>query len=394
MIQKTNRLRTCSEPQDVACAKCSKVICLKCLNSPVNHVLGEQTSVVFLKDNGKAAQLDREDIEKIDAAGYQVAAQLDSAVSRIESEVKKLNATMSGLQKDIDRHKADLSSARREGLKRGDGIQSGSKIFRLENQVQAASAAVSEIQKLSNDARSEMDELRPELQATRNEFRRLENTLSDLQQELAYAKKASQGSLDTLESTSKEMTSLRADLAQLRRAMEQDRSKRLVSANPQLNLTELDILSSNITKIGTRASQIESLQKEFDLFKRGSIIGIKITDLSSTRNRFSKPSIEAMTGGQDQGQPINILSNTTAPPSPTIAPRSRKRNVNERHPQNVYQRLLGMFKPPNSLGQLQAPSTAGMSRNQSPPGVATTMVNSSTNGNAEDPGWQDASPLY
>ncbi|OHE93621.1 hypothetical protein CORC01_11120 [Colletotrichum orchidophilum] len=317
------------ELQDVSCVKCDNVIGLKCLSSPVNHVLCDsqillrQTSVVFLKKNGKPIELDvrrklklrddsrtgscstnahfnsdyrqepgfenghrssnsenidllrlradldtqRENIERIDTAGFQVISQFDGAVSRIEKEIAKLRSTMDQLQKDIDLHRADLKCLKSEGSSGTHPMQNSPKVSRLESQVRTASAAISEMQKLSEDFRKEHDGSRRELQTTREDLRRLESATLGLQLTVTSVTETAKESLEMARDSAKETASLRTELTQLRRIMEQDRKNNLGLSKQQIPSRELDILTSNITKIGTRANQVETLQMEFDLFK-------------------------------------------------------------------------------------------------------------------------------
>ena len=54
---------------------------------------------------------------------------------------------------------------------------------------------------------------------------------------------------------------------QLRNELGREPAQVTARSDPGFSAHELDILTSNISKIGNRASQIESLQMEFELFK-------------------------------------------------------------------------------------------------------------------------------
>ncbi|KAI3527041.1 uncharacterized protein CCOS01_15809 [Colletotrichum costaricense] len=188
------------ELQDVACAKCDNVIGLMCLSSPVNHVLHDsqillrKTTIVFLKKNGKPVELDVRHELKLrndsrpgsypandhfnpdsDTAGFQVVSQFDSAVSRIEKEMAKLNSTLGQLQSDFDLHKADLKSVKIQVSSGEFSTQNSFKLSRLESQVRTANAAISEMKKLSEEVNREDVELRNDLLISREDYKQLEN---------------------------------------------------------------------------------------------------------------------------------------------------------------------------------------------------------------------------
>ncbi|KAF4832668.1 hypothetical protein CGCSCA4_v013530 [Colletotrichum siamense] len=155
------------ELKDIACAKCQQVIGIKCLSSPVNHVFDDsqillrQNSVLFLDRKSNPSELrvrrtldlrspeasrpgychdsglsdghasiasesidlldiqadletQREDIERIDTAGYQVVSQFNDTITRIDREVKKLNGAMMNLRRDIDNHAADMFTVKKD----------------------------------------------------------------------------------------------------------------------------------------------------------------------------------------------------------------------------------------------------------------------------------------
>ncbi|KAJ3945765.1 uncharacterized protein N0V96_004105 [Colletotrichum fioriniae] len=385
------------ELQDVACAKCDNVIGLMCLSSPVNHVLHEKTSVVFLKKNGKPIELDvrrklklrddsrpgsysandhfnpdsgkgfgpghgspnsenfefsrlrveldaqRESIDRIDTAGFQVVSQFDSAVSRIEKEMAKLNSTLNQLQGDFDLHKADLKSVEIETSSGKCSTQDSSKLSRLDSQVRTANAAISEMKKLSEEVNRENDELRNDLLISREDYQRLENVALGLQANVASTTKPVKNILNMNIDSAKETASLRIELRQLRQILDQDRKKKLDLSQQQIPSRELDILASNITKIGARANQVEALQMEFDLFKS------RIQRLEANIERPSQPceelqiattqqsksvgtfvianDVDSMSNSLHQEAPVKFSSEATSITPKVIQPTSRKRKA-------------------------------------------------------------------
>ncbi|KAK1671178.1 hypothetical protein BDP55DRAFT_298028 [Colletotrichum godetiae] len=333
------------ELQDVSCAKCDNTIGLKCLSSPVNHVLQDsqillrQTSVVFLKKNGKPIELDvcrklklrvdtrpgsystnapfnsdsrqgsgfgnsqrspnsenidffrlrldldtqQENIERIDTAGFQVVSQFDGAVSRIDKEMTRLKSTMDQHQNDLDLHRADLKSFKLETSGGESSLQNSPKLSRLERQVRTANTVISEMQKLFEEAREENSLIQKDLQSAREDYTRLESVTVGLEATVKSATETAKDSLDMAKDSAKEMASLRTELRQLRQVLEQDQKKKLDPSKQQIPSRELDILTSNITKIGARANQVETLQMEFDLFKS------RIQRLEASAERPSQP---------------------------------------------------------------------------------------------------------
>ncbi|KAJ0377354.1 hypothetical protein COL26b_004304 [Colletotrichum chrysophilum] len=175
----------------------------------------------------------REDIERIDTAGYQVVSQFNDTITRIDREVKKLNGTMVNLRRDIDNHAADMFTVKKDVLQQ------------------------------------------------------LENASSNLRQELASARKATKDALGIAKDTAKETANIRMELAKLKESLETHHRKH--DPKPEFLMPrELDILASNITKIGNRANQVESLQMELDLIK-SQVQRLEASVETSTRGRDDRP---------------------------------------------------------------------------------------------------------
>ncbi|KXH44399.1 hypothetical protein CSIM01_13294 [Colletotrichum simmondsii] len=388
------------ELQDVACTKCDNVIGLMCLSSPVNHVLHDsqillrKTSVVFLKKDGKPVELDvrrklklrddfrsrsysandhfnpdsrqgfrnghesnnlefsrfrvdldaqRESIERIDTAGFQVVSQFDSAISRIEKEMAKLNSTMNQLQNDLNLHISDWESVKIEVSSGKHSTPNNPELFQLESQVRTANMAISEMKKLSAEVKSENDELRNDFRISREDYKRLENVTLGLQADVAKTNETVKNILDMNIDSAKETASLRIELRQLRQIMDQDRKKKVDLSKQQIPLRELDILTSNMTKIGARASQVETLQMEFDLFKS------RIQRLEASAEHLSQPCEELqlapiqqsksaatsspsndtypMSNDLHQEAPAKVFSEATSASLKVSQPTSRKRKA-------------------------------------------------------------------
>ncbi|KAH0424430.1 hypothetical protein CcaCcLH18_11556 [Colletotrichum camelliae] len=282
----------------------------------------------------------REDIERIDTAGYQVVSQFNDTITRIDREVKKLNGTMVDLRRDIDNHAADMFIVKKDVVNMRQSLRQESLTSPLHSKLQTASAAVAEMDKLCRDAKVEREELRQEVHTTKHQLQQLETASSNLRQELASARKATKDALGIAKDNAEETANMRMELAKLKESLETH--KRGNDPKPEfLMLRELDILASNITKIGNRANQVESLQMELDLFK-SRVQRLEASVETSTRGRNNRPpkSVSPKTYPDALGiadspvktttwqQEVQTPSQLTEEPMPKASqPRARKRRA-------------------------------------------------------------------
>lgn len=222
----------------------------------------------------------RADINRIDSAGYQIVAAFDNAMDRVEREVKKLQDTMSTLRSELDGNRDDVSSlktnvdsVRRDARMASDGTRTlGSELQGLRQSVSNSDAvdklqdALAGLRQSSLDRASETNELRRELSLRKAELQRLKDGQAALKSQVDELKKASKGTA-TPKDYAREVSALRAEVRQLRQDAAQKPPSHTQAQNSSFSSKELDILTRNITKIGNRASQIETLQMEFQLFK-------------------------------------------------------------------------------------------------------------------------------
>lgn len=106
----------------------------------------------------------------------------------------------------------------------------------------------------------ELEEVREELQNTREENRRmgqqLDKARSQAEEHLALSR-ASASAVSTLQ---EELQALKAELAR-------ERADTTAGDNISLLFHELDVLSRNVSKMGNRANQIETLQMDVELYR-------------------------------------------------------------------------------------------------------------------------------
>lgn len=222
----------------------------------------------------------RADINRIDSAGYQIVAAFDNAMDRVEREVKKLQDTMGTLRRELDGNRDDVSSLKTnvDSVRRDTRVASdetetlASELQNLRQNIPNSDAvdklqdALAGLRQSSLDRASEANELRRELSLRKAELQRMKDDQMALKSQVDELKKASKGG-QTPKDYAREVSALRAEVRQLRQDTAQKPPSHTQAQNNSFSSKELDILTRNITKIGNRASQIETLQMEFQLFK-------------------------------------------------------------------------------------------------------------------------------
>ncbi|UNI15020.1 hypothetical protein JDV02_001593 [Purpureocillium takamizusanense] len=288
----------------------------------------------------------RQDINRIGATGMQVVTNFETAMAKVDRQMQQLSESIDSVRRDGNGQRDDIGSLKSElsDLK-WDGQNAGSVLSRLDQQLQTTDRVVTELRQALSKSKSDAQDLRgqlesahqslhdvgnlqdqlaavqqdlqgvegireqlastqQDLQESREEVDQLRNDVRDANHELCESKdevnrlrsevdETKQVALDGI-ATSKEyaaeVTSLRRDIKQLRADLARDRAHPppTTSETPSFSSHELDILTSSISKIGNRASQIESLQMEFDLFRtRIQRLEARSSMPSSTPNRGS-----------------------------------------------------------------------------------------------------------
>lgn len=221
----------------------------------------------------------RADISRIDSAGLQIVAAFDSAMDRVEHEVKKLQDTMAALRRELEGNRDDVSSLKTNvDTVRKDSRATSDKVRTLDSEVQdlrknvPSKDVVDELQQAltglrqsSLDRASEAKGLHRELGLAKSELHRMKDDQAALRKQVDDLKKASKES-HMAKDYAREVSALRVEVRQLRQDSMKAPTHTPVQSN-SFSTKELDILTRNITKIGNRASQIETLQMEFQLFK-------------------------------------------------------------------------------------------------------------------------------
>jgi hypothetical protein len=128
------------------------------------------------------------------------------------------------------------------------------------------STTVNKLQEQLNSANKAIEEARQSVRDTTAQFREdlvgIKSAIRESRGDIEKLRALVRDSVSTRDHA-KEMAGIRGELAQLRNRMDERRSE----PPEQFPARELDILTSNIAKIGNRAGQVENLQMEFEIFK-------------------------------------------------------------------------------------------------------------------------------
>lgn len=254
----------------------------------------------------------RADISRIDSAGLQIVAAFDSAMDRVEREVKKLQDTMAALRRELEGNRDDVSSLKTNvDAVRKDSRAASDKARALSSEVQdlrknvPSNDAVDELQQALTglrqsplDRASEAKDLRRELGLAKGELRRMRDGQADLKKQVDDLKKASKET-PPAKDYAREVSALRVEIRQLRQETAQKTPSHTPVQNNSFSAKELDILTRNITKIGNRASQIETLQMEFQLFK-SRLQRLEVPELPA-RDEYDLPPLSDDEGERQNG---------------------------------------------------------------------------------------------
>ncbi|KAJ4290179.1 hypothetical protein N0V88_006688 [Collariella sp. IMI 366227] len=193
----------------------------------------------------------REDIKRIDSNGFRIVSVLDKRTSRIEREVAKQGGVLGGFNRNVEGLKQELMSVKDEIRKLGASGQDTTVLVTLQDRLSSLSSTCADVSALGAQFQTDIHELKLELN-------RQHQDIEDLRPEVRASVTAAEHAED--------MATLRAEMAQMRRQMEvcTRGTGREGAAFPS---RELDVLTSNIAKIGSRASQVETLQMELEMLK-------------------------------------------------------------------------------------------------------------------------------
>ncbi|KAK4103137.1 hypothetical protein N658DRAFT_422231 [Parathielavia hyrcaniae] len=293
--------------QDIICRSCAALLGLRCIQIPVNHVLEENQLLLRLAsvdlldadgqeiefaikrvlsvnapskmDNGKpdptqrasfssaasSAELQqlqadlhiqREDIKRIDSNGFRIVSALDKRAARVEGQVKELKVTVPGIQRDIGGLQQQLGAITAEIGQLRESTGDNAVISGLEDRLTSVTSNLVDVghQVATLDA-----QLQKAVSELKSELNRQRQHMEDLRLQ-------TRGSV-AVDDHTQDVAALRTEMAQLRRQLDETRSQGVGRAGTVFPSRELDVLTSNIAKIGNRASQVETLQMEVEILK-------------------------------------------------------------------------------------------------------------------------------
>ncbi|PTB69908.1 hypothetical protein BBK36DRAFT_1166125 [Trichoderma citrinoviride] len=214
----------------------------------------------------------QDEIQRIGAAGFQVMSTFDSTVARFEKQMRQLSDSVANVRREGEGQQADIKSLKTQmsdaKWSSGDG---DAVVARLDQQLQTTDRVVTELRQIIRKSHAETSSLRSELSAAQKEIAEVKRANARLKKDADEAKQVAQEGVATAKTYASEVASLRREMSQLRSELAQQQHDNMrhssVDEDPSISSHQLDILASNIAKIGNRASQVESLQMEFDLFR-------------------------------------------------------------------------------------------------------------------------------
>ncbi|KJZ76537.1 hypothetical protein HIM_03873 [Hirsutella minnesotensis 3608] len=315
------------ELQDAECAKCHVNLGQTCLSSPVNHVLNDGQAIfriasVTLKrakdlrrkvepkikrvlslknqtpsaDEGARAPRDereapdsskptnqtgslnfmqvqaeldsqRENINRIGATGMQVVSNFETVIARVDRQLQQLKESIESVHKGRDDQHAEVRALKTELLDVRVDCQNNPVLARLDQQLQTTDRVVTELRQALSQSRSETEALRDQLTTAQHNLQEMRDEAASLRAEASESSQAVQESVGAVKDYACEVSALRREVKQLRAELAQERTQPQAAEPESFSSHELDILASSISKIGNRASQVESLQMEFELFR-------------------------------------------------------------------------------------------------------------------------------
>lgn len=258
----------------------------------------------------------REEIDRLDTAGYQIVASFNHAVQHIDEKVGNLKSRVVQVTSDLSdqstktkRLADDILSTQTEI----EQIQKKLQLLAAQSHIGQESSSVRNVVVEANASlrielcdkwekqQQQLNLLEPKLESARRD---LEDFQASFESTRTTAKAASLAS----KANAEEVVALRGELQHLRQELALERSYKSSTTNPVFAASEIDILTSNITKIGQRASQVETLQMEFELLK-GRVQRMEAQTMTSQRDP---------TGSLQQREPhLSQLVNSTCKASLT-----------------------------------------------------------------------------
>ncbi|KAK7752437.1 hypothetical protein SLS62_005590 [Diatrype stigma] len=216
-----------------------------------------------------------EDIQRIDSAGHEAVSAFNNAIKRIEEEIARCNGNIFQIRQDLQG-----GTSRINGLEKGmsslkdqvgeldQSAQHAIAFNHIEDAVRSAQRAITNVREdLTSDVQKSSRLMQEERNAWKSELDTTRNDMENLRRELSDAKDIARESASTAKAYEDDMVSLRAEVGRLREELSHGPPQKGSYSNGMFPSREIDVLTSNITRISQRASQVETLQMEFELLK-------------------------------------------------------------------------------------------------------------------------------
>ncbi|KAI1156683.1 hypothetical protein F4825DRAFT_213656 [Nemania diffusa] len=230
-----------------------------------NHKLSPTLSII-----------DAQGMEQLDTTSYQAVAFSNQVVHRIDDEIRNLKNEMAqmmsrssdnntktiSLLDDVLSAKAEIKEIKRalQPLVARDHLEQESTSIR--NAITEADTSLrSEYSHKWGGHQERFNLLEPKVESARQDLKGFQTLLKGTQTTAKTALEASQ-------TNTEEILGLKAELQSLRQELSLERSYRPSSVTTAFTSHEMDILTSNITKIRHKASQVGTLQMELELLRR------------------------------------------------------------------------------------------------------------------------------
>ncbi|KAK5624490.1 hypothetical protein RRF57_000206 [Xylaria bambusicola] len=209
-----------------------------------------------------------ERIELLDTAGIQVVASLDRSMQYIDEAIRNLKSEIALTKKELsnssDRTRKltnDVCSTKSEI----EEVKRTLEPLTTQNHIQEERLGIED--KITEAKASLRVEIGAMSEIYIQKVNLLESRLQNIQRDLKELRNTAQVALLASDTNAGEIAALKVEIVRLRQGIALERSSRSSSTNSVFALHDVDILTSNITKIGNKASQVEPLQMELELLK-------------------------------------------------------------------------------------------------------------------------------
>ncbi|KAK0718764.1 hypothetical protein B0T21DRAFT_386459 [Apiosordaria backusii] len=284
--------------QDILYGNCSAILGLRCIRSPLNHVLDDNqillsiASVILLDTEGEDIELEIKRVLSVNepsrvnnggapdpSYGTSPSSTFPEYIKGIDNNGckivtglnKRVGHSIRGAQEGLKSLKSDLNGFKKSGTETSAAIED------LANRLSSADSTLEEVQQqvsgLAGEPREEVSDLKSELHQANQELEMVRSAISETVRTVTY---------------NHDMAAMRAEIAQLRTELDDVHTTGSDRPDPHFPSRELEILTSNIAKIGNRASQVETLQMEFDILK-GRVDRAEANQEASNNRRLTYP---------------------------------------------------------------------------------------------------------